>query len=158
MVLNGNSKLIQIEIWKHFKKFLKIFRRLEISKIIFPGFNKSRSLQIRAMFFHMIKTRFYIDFRRYWWFLIPTLRYPLLLWPEISGILHQETWFLRAKRRRRREIFVFFGLKTGFQAFINNLGDFELPKLINGFYWTLEIYCTFPPAPPACPAVLGWGT
>ena len=61
-VLKPDSKLIQIEIWKPLKKFLEIFWRLEDFIIIFLGFYKSRSLQIRAVFFHTIKTRFYIEF------------------------------------------------------------------------------------------------
>ena len=64
-VLKVYSKLIRAEIWKPFKKFLKIFWRLDAFFLIFPGFYKSRSLQIRTVFFHTIKTRFYIEFRRY---------------------------------------------------------------------------------------------
>ena len=64
-VLKMYGKLIRAEIWKPFKKFLKIFWRLETFFLNFLGFYKSRSLQIRAVFFHTIKTRFYIEFRRY---------------------------------------------------------------------------------------------
>ena len=63
-VLKISGHLIILIFGKQKKKLLKMFQGLFYFFRIFLRFYGSRSLQIRAVFFHTTQTRFYIDFSR----------------------------------------------------------------------------------------------